>query len=275
MYNAFHIPPLYTAIALASVSAVIVLRKNATVKVLDVVVPIMAGCYFFITLFIIIKNAPLLPSVFQRIFSEAFGLRQAAAGGFGAVIMNGVKRGLFSNEAGSGSAPCAAAAADIDHPAKEGLLQAFGVFLDTIVICSCSAMIMLLAPAESIDGLVGMDLLQAAMEYHLGRFGVVFIALTLLLFSFSTFIGVLFYARSNVAYLCGDNWASQTAYKVLALVMLFIGCLAAYTFVWDLGDVGIALMTIFNMIVLFPMSKEALASLRDYERLMKQRKQAK
>ena len=275
MYNAFHIPPLYTAIALAAVSAVIVLRKNATVKVLDVVVPIMAGCYFFITLFIIVKNASLLPSVFQRIFAEAFGLRQAAAGGFGAVIMNGVKRGLFSNEAGSGSAPCAAAAADIDHPAKEGLLQAFGVFLDTIVICSCSAMIMLLAPAESVDGLAGMDLLQAAMEYHLGRFGVVFIALTLLLFSFSTFIGVLFYARSNVAYLCGDNWASQTAYTVLALVMLFIGCLAAYTFVWDLGDVGIALMTIFNMIVLFPMSGEALASLWDYEAIMKRRKQRK
>ncbi|MGN8890183.1 alanine/glycine:cation symporter family protein [Dysosmobacter sp. HCP28S3_G4] len=275
MYNAFHIPPLYTAIALAAVSAVIVLRKNATVKVLDVVVPIMAGCYFFITLFIIVKNVSLLPSVFQRIFAEAFGLRQAAAGGFGAVIMNGVKRGLFSNEAGSGSAPCAAAAADIDHPAKEGLLQAFGVFLDTIVICSCSAMIMLLAPAESVDGRAGMDLLQAAMEYHLGRFGVVFIALTLLLFSFSTFIGVLFYARSNVAYLCGDNWASQTAYKVLALVMLFIGCLAAYTFVWDLGDVGIALMTIFNMIVLFPMSGEALASLRDYEAIMKRRKQRK
>ena len=275
MYNAFQIPPLYTAIALAAVSAVIVLRKNATVKVLDVVVPIMAGCYFFITLFIIVKNASLLPSVFQRIFAEAFGLRQAAAGGFGAVIMNGVKRGLFSNEAGSGSAPCAAAAADIDHPAKEGLLQAFGVFLDTIVICSCSAMIMLLAPAESVDGLAGMDLLQAAMEYHLGRLGVVFIALTLLLFSFSTFIGVLFYARSNVAYLCGDNWASQTAYKVLALVMLFIGCLAAYTFVWDLGDVGIALMTIFNMIVLFPMSGEALASLRDYEAIMKRRKQRK
>ena len=275
MYNAFQIPPLYTAIALVAVSAVIVLRKNATVKVLDVVVPIMAGCYFFITLFIIIKNASLLPGVFQRIFAEAFGLRQAVAGGFGAVIMNGVKRGLFSNEAGSGSAPCAAAAADIDHPAKEGLLQAFGVFLDTIVICSCSAMIMLLAPAERIEGLAGMDLLQAAMEYHLGRFGVVFIALTLLLFSFSTFIGILFYARSNVAYLCGDNWASQTAYKVLALVMLFIGCLAAYTFVWDLGDVGIALMTIFNMIVLLPMSKEALVSLRDYETVIKRRKQAK
>ncbi len=275
MQNAFHIPPLYTAIALVAVSAVIVLRKNATVKVLDVVVPIMAGCYFFITLFIIFKNAALLPSVFQRIFAEAFGLRQAAAGGLGAVIMNGIKRGLFSNEAGSGSAPCAAAAADIDQPVKEGLLQAFGVFLDTIVICSCSAMIMLLAPEERIGGLQGMDLLRAAMEYHLGKFGVVFIALTLLLFSFSTFIGILFYARSNVAYLCGDNWTSQTAYKLLALAMLFIGCMAAYTFVWDLGDVGIALMTVFNMIALFPLSGEALAALRDYEALMKQRKAAK
>ena len=270
--NAFHIPPMYTAIALVAVSAVIVLRKNATVKVLDVMVPIMAGCYFFVTLFIIGKNITLIPSVFQRIFAEAFGLRQVVAGGFGAVIMNGVKRGLFSNEAGSGSAPCAAAAADIDHPAKEGLLQSFGVFLDTIVICSCSAMIMLLAPEQAVAGLEDMDLLQAAMEYHLGSFGVVFIAVTLLLFSFSTFIGVLFYARGNVAYLFGDNWTSQTLYKLLALVMLFVGCLAAYTFVWDLGDVGIGLMTIFNMIALFPMTKEALASLREYEEILKQRK---
>ena len=270
--NAFHIPPLYTAIALAAVSAVIVLRKNATVKVLDILVPIMAGCYCFVTLFIIIKNAALLPAVFQRIFAEAFGIRQVAAGGFGAVIMNGVKRGLFSNEAGSGSAPCAAAAADIDHPAKEGLLQSFGVFLDTIVICSCSAMIMLLAPEQTLQGLEGMDLLQAAMEYHLGTFGVIFIAVTLLLFSFSTFIGVLFYARSNVAYLFGDNWVSQTVYKLLALVMLFVGCLAAYTFVWDLGDVGIGLMTIFNMIALFPMAKEALISLSEYEALLKRGK---
>lgn len=272
MENAFGIPPLYTAIALVAVSAIIVLRKHATVKVLDIVVPIMAGCFFVATLIIIGKNISALPAVFQRIFEEAFGIRQVAAGGLGAVIMNGVKRGLFSNEAGSGSAPCAAAAADIDHPAKEGLLQAFGVFVDTLVICSCSAMIMLLAPAELLEGLTGMDLLQTAMQYHFGSFGVVFIALTLLLFSFSTFIGILFYARSNVAYLFGDNWTSQTAYKVLALVMLFIGCLATYTFVWDLGDVGIGLMTIFNMLALFPMSKEALASLREYEAKIKLRK---
>ena len=269
--NAFHIPPLYTTILLVLIAAIIVLRKNATVKVLDIIVPIMAGLYFFVTIFIIAKNITLLPSVFQQIFSEAFGLRQVAAGGFGALLMNGVNRGLFSNEAGSGSAPCAAAAADINHPVKEGLLQAFGVFIDTIVICSCSAMIMLLTPSALTEGLVGMDLLQEAMRYHLGEFGVIFIAATLWLFSFSTFIGVLFYARSNVAYLFGDNWLSQTLYKVLALIMLFIGGLAAYTFVWDLGDVGIGMMTIFNMIALIPLSRQAIDALKEYERTKKPR----
>ncbi|MGI6080405.1 MAG: alanine/glycine:cation symporter family protein [Candidatus Avilachnospira sp.] len=267
--NAFSIPPLYSTIALVAVAAVIVLRKNATVKVLDIIVPVMAACYFFITLFIIVKNAPLLPSVFARIFSEAFGLRQAVGGGIGAVIMNGAKRGLFSNEAGSGSAPCAAAAADISHPAKAGLLQSLGVFIDTIVICSCSAMIMLLTPESMTSGLEGMDLLQTAMNYHLGGFGVIFIAVILWLFSFSTFLGILFYARSNVAYLFGDNELSQLLYKLLALLMLFVGGLAAYQFVWDLGDVGIGLMTIFNMIALFPLAPKALDALRDYEKKLK------
>ena len=263
--NAFHIPPLWSTVALVALAAVIVLRRNATVKVLDIMVPVMAACYFFITLFIIVKNAGALPAVFERIFLEAFGLRQAVAGGIGAVIMNGAKRGLFSNEAGSGSAPCAAAAADVSHPAKGGLLQALGVFIDTLLICSCSAMIMLLTPESMTQGLEGMDLLQTAMQYHLGGFGVVFTAVILWLFSFSTFIGILFYARSNVAYLFGDKWAWQTAYKLLALVMLFIGGLAAYQFVWDLGDVGVGLMTVFNMIALIPLAPKALAALRDYE----------
>ena len=264
--NAFRIPPLYTTVALVVVAAVIVLRKNATVKVLDIMVPVMALLYLLVTVFIIVKNAGLLPSVFQRIFAEAFGIRQAAAGGLGAVIMNGAKRGLFSNEAGSGSAPCAAAAADISHPAKEGLLQALGVFIDTILICSCTAMIMLLAPEELTSGLSGMDLLQAAMNHHLGETGVIFVALILWLFSFSTFIGILFYARSNVAYLFGDRWNAQIVYKVFALVMLFVGGLAAYTFVWDLGDVGVGLMTIFNMTAILPLASEAVASLKDYEK---------
>lgn len=264
--NAFHIPPLYTTIVLVAVAAVIVLRKNATVKVLDMIVPIMAVCYFFITLFIIIVNFRSIPGVFGRIFEEAFGIRQVVSGGFGAVLMNGVKRGLFSNEAGSGSAPCAAAAAECDNPVRAGLTQALGVFIDTIIICSCTAMIMLIAPEKIIAGKAGMDLLQSAMQYHLGRFGVIFIALTLFLFSFSTFLGILFYARSNVAYLFGDKWIWQTLYKIVALIMLFIGGIATYTFVWDLGDVGIGLMTIFNIGMLYLMGGQALKALSEYEK---------
>ena len=168
-------------------------------------VTIMACAYFIFTVIIILTHLGQMPDVFARIFQEAFGFRQVAAGGFGAVLMNGVKRGLFSNEAGSGS-------------------------------CTCTAMILLLVPQELTNGLVGMDLLQSAMQYHLGTFGTIFIAATLAMFSFSTFIGILFYARSNVAYLFGNKWCYQTAYKIVALVMLFIGGLAAYTTVWDLGD---------------------------------------
>lgn len=264
--NAFNIPPLYTTIALVILAAVIVLRKNATVKVLDVLVPVMAVLYFVITLIIIGMNITALPGVFQRIFEEAFGIRQFAGGSFGAILMNGVKRGLFSNEAGSGSAPCAAAAAEGKTPVTMGLVQSLGVFIDTIVICSCTAFIMLLVPQEVTDGLSGMALLQTAMEFHLGRFGVIFIAVTLAMFSFSTFLGILFYARSNVAYLFGDKWCWQMAYKVLALVMLFIGGIAAYTFVWDMGDVGIGLMTLFNISILYPLSKEAFQALGQYEK---------
>lgn len=273
--TAFGIPPLASTILIVALAAVIVLRKNATVKVLDIIVPIMAALYFCLAIIVIIKNINILPDVFVRIFEEAFGIRQVAAGGFGAALMNGVKRGLFSNEAGSGSAPCAAAAADVDHPAKSGLFQALGVLIDSVVICSCTAFIMLLAPAELLSGLSGMELLQTAMMHHFGYPGVVITAVTLWLFCFSTFIGILFYARSNVAYLFGNNWTAQTLYKILALVMLFIGGLAAYTFVWDLSDIGIGLMTIFNMIVLIPMSGQAIQLLKDYQEKKKQEKQAR
>ena len=264
--NAFHIPPIVTTVILVFLAAVIVLQKNATIKLLDILVPIMAGSFFAITVFIILLNVRQLPAVFARIFSEAFGLRQAVSGGLGAVIMNGIKRGLFSNEAGSGSAPCAAAAAEGNDPSRTGLIQALGVLIDTIVICSCTAMIMLLVPEEITAGLSGMDLLQTAMYHHLGSAGVIFIAITLALFSFSTFIGILFYARSNIAYLFGDRWCWQTAYKVLALVMLFIGGLQQYTVVWDLGDVGIGLMTVFNILFLYPMSGEVLKLLEKYKK---------
>ena len=136
-------------------------------------------------------------------------------------------------------------------------------------------MIMLLAPEELISGLEGMELLQTAMRHHFGQVGVVFSAVTLWLFSFSTFIGVLFYARSNVAYLLGDHWWGQTLYKIFALAMLFIGGLAAYSFVWDLGDIGIALSTVFNMIAIIPMSGQAIRALNDYTAMRKREKAEK
>ncbi|MBQ8611247.1 MAG: alanine:cation symporter family protein [Oscillospiraceae bacterium] len=272
--DAFRIPPIVSTVILVALAAIIVLRRNATVKVLDVIVPIMAALYFFIALTIIFMNLELLPTMFRRIFEEAFGLRQVVAGGFGAALMNGVKRGLFSNEAGSGSAPCAAAAADVSHPAKAGLIQAFGVIIDTIVICSCTAFIMLLAPEEKLVGLEGMALLQTAMRHHFGDIGAIFTAVSLWLFSFSTFIGILYYARSNVAYLFGDSWRSQNIFKIISLVMLFIGGLAAYTFVWDLSEIGVGLMTVFNMIVLLPMSGRAIRSLNEYTAMRKEEKAA-
>lgn len=149
-----------------------------------------------------------------------------------------------------------------------GLVQALES-LSTRRICSCTAMLMLLAPQNLTNGLTGMNLLQTAMNYHLGGFGVVFIAAILWMFSFSTFLGILFYARSNVAYLFGDKWGWQTAYKVLALVMLFIGGIQTYTFVWDLGDVGIGLMTIFNIFILYAMSGQAIKELKNYEETKK------
>lgn len=262
--STFNIDPLYTSIALVILCAVVVLRKNTTVKVLDIMVPVMAVLYFVATIVFMVINFRALPGVFEQIFAEAFGLRPAIGGTLGAVISMGAQRGLFSNEAGSGSAPCAAAAADIDNPVKGGLLQAFGVFIDTIIICTCTAMLVLIANPTNTGDPAAM--LNEAMNFHMGYAGEVFMSVILFLFCVSTLLGVLFYARSNVAYLFGDNWTSQTLYKVFALVMLFMGGLSTAADTWHFADIGIALMTVFNLMALFPMSKEPLRMLKEYKK---------
>ena len=237
-------------------------------KVSEIVVPFMAVLYVVLAVIIMVTNITAIPAAIVTIVKSAFTGSALAGGAMGSMIVamqKGIARGIFSNESGLGSAPIAAAAAQTKEPARQGLVSMTGTFIDTIVICSCTAMIMLLVPEDLVAGLSGMELLQTAMRYHLGEFGVIFIAATLFMFSFSTFLGILFYARSNVAYLFGDNWLSQTAYKVMALVMLFAGGLAAYTVVWDLGDVGIGLMTIFNTAILYLLGGEALKELREYE----------
>ena len=237
-------------------------------KVSEIVVPFMAVLYVVLAVIIMVTNITAIPAAIVTIVKSAFTGSALAGGAMGSMIVamqKGIARGIFSNESGLGSAPIAAAAAQTKEPARQGLVSMTGTFIDTIVICSCTAMIMLLVPEDLVAGLSGMELLQTAMRYHLGEFGEIFIAATLFMFSFSTFLGILFYARSNVAYLFGDNWLSQTAYKVMALVMLFAGGLAAYTVVWDLGDVGIGLMTIFNTAILYLLGGEALKELREYE----------
>ncbi len=267
-FNAFRIEPIYTSIAMSLLATLALFgkgHKDKIVSILNTLVPIMAVLYFILTIFILVKNITNVPGMFINIFEQAFGFKQVVAGTFGSILMQGIKRGLFSNEAGSGSAPCAAAAADVEHPAEQGLLQALGVFIDTLVLCSCTAFVMLLTPETVRKGKVGMDLLQSSMTYHIGFLGTPLMALILFLFSFSTFLGILFYARSNVAFLFGDKMIAQDAYKILAILMMFIGGTAQYLFVWELGDLGIALMTIFNIIAILPMSRIALDSLKDYE----------
>jgi AGCS family alanine or glycine:cation symporter len=265
-HHAFGIPQLNTTIALVLISGCIVLRKNATVKVLSKTVPFVACAYLAVTVYIFCKNIAIVPQMLSNIFLQALGVRQFLGGGLGVIIMNGVKRGLFSNEAGSGSAPCAAAAATVIHPVSQGLIQALGVFIDTLVICSCSAFVMLLAPTSVTQGLTGMAILQAAMNYHMGNFGSIFVAGIIFLLSFSNVAGILFYARGNVAYIFGNTWSAQTGYKIFVLGMLFIGGIAAYEIVWELGDLGVALMTVFNMMAVLPLSGQAFKALRDYER---------
>ncbi len=263
--NAFGIPRIYTVSVLVIAAAFIIFGKsNKTAKVLDKLVPIMAGAYSVAVIYIIAANITLLPKVLMSIFANAFGIEQVVGGGLGVVIMSGIKRGLFSNEAGSGSAPCAAAAAEVSHPAKQGLIQSLGVFIDTLVICSATAFVILLADPSITKGFTGMTLLQTAMKYHLGEFGVIFIAIVLLLFSFSTFLGILFYAKSNVSFLV-EGKRAQNVYKVFALFMMFVGGLSQYLFVWALADMGVGLMTVFNLFAIVPLSKIAIDSLKDYE----------
>ena len=260
---------LVIGIVLAVLIALILLGGIKRIgQVTEKLVPFMAVIYVLLAAGVVLLNLKNIPHVFVSIFEGAFtptSVTGGAVGSFFISMKKGVSRGIFSNEAGLGTGSIAHACADTKKPVKQGFFGIFEVFIDTIVICSCTAMIMLLVPEKLVAGKEGMDLLQTAMRYHLGEFGVIFIAVTLFLFSFSTFLGILFYARCNVAYLFGDKWCWQTAYKVLALVMLFIGGIATYTFVWDLGDVGIGLMTIFNIAALYLMGGQALDELKAYE----------
>ncbi len=246
-------------------------RKDKIVRVLEKMVPFMAFAYLILVAFILVKNITLIPDVFKRIFEEAFGIKQAIGGSFGAVVMEGVKRGLFSNEAGTGSAPSAAAAAEVDHPAKQGLIQALGVYVDTLIICTATALVVLVTNEKVTKGLGGMTLLQEAFRYHVGNWGVIFIAFVLFLFAFSTALGITYYAKPNLVFIADKDWL-QTAFKIFACCMLFYGGMKQAFLVWALADLGLGLMAIVNISAIIPLRKYAFNSLKDYEKRLKENK---
>ena len=233
-------------------------------RVSSILVPIMAIGYFILALFVVITNINMIPHVFKLIIESAFGFEQVAGGGLGMTIMVGVKRGLFSNEAGEGSAPNVAATADISHPVKQGLIQALGVFTDTLLVCSCTAFMVLVSGLYTTEGLEGIQLTQASLESQVGSWGTIFVAISLFLFAFSSIIGNYYYGEANIRFLTDKKWV-LTVFRILSGGgFVFLGAVASFEFVWNMGDLFMALVTLCNLIALAFLSKYAFKLLKNY-----------
>ncbi|CEH35093.1 alanine/glycine:cation symporter family protein [Romboutsia lituseburensis] len=262
--NAFGISNLMMGLILAVLTALVIFGGvHRVAKVSEVIVPILAGLYILIALFIIATNITQLPGVFKLIFESAFGIREVAMGTMGGMMLTGIKRGLFSNEAGMGSAPNAAATADTSHPVKQGLIQSLGVFTDTIVICSCTAFIILLYPTYMETGLTGIELTQAALTAHIGPIGNIFIAVCIFLFAFSSIVGNYYYGQSNMEFI-KLNKTVLNIFRALVVCMVLFGSVAKVQIVWNLADVFMGLMAIINLIAIALLGKYAFIALEDY-----------
>lgn len=263
--QAFSINKFWVGMALVITSAVIIFGGvHRIAKFTEVVVPIMAIAYILIALFVILKNITLVPDVIVLIFKNAFGIDQMIGGGIGSAIMLGIKRGLFSNEAGMGSAPNAAAAAETSHPAKQGLIQTLGVFTDTLLICSCTAFIILLSGAYTNQDLNGIQLTQIALSSQVGNWGNIFIAFAILLFAFSSIIGNYYYGESNIKFMSTNKWL-LLIYRFCVLGMIVFGTFAQNALVWDMADLFMGFMALINLIAIFGLRKVAFTTLKDYK----------
>ena len=226
-------------------------------------VPVMAVGYILLALGVVIYNIAEIPSVLAHIFRSAFGWEQAVGGGMGAAVMQGIKRGLFSNEAGMGSAPNVAATATTSHPVKQGFIQALGVFTDTLVICTCTAFIILVSNPSPDASLNGIQLTQAAFTAQVGSLGSVFVAVAILLFAFSSIIGNYYYGEANIRFISRKP-VYLWVYRVLVSGMVMCGAVMSLDLAWSLADVTMGLMTICNLIAIVLLSRQALWLLRDY-----------
>ncbi|MBR4805350.1 MAG: alanine:cation symporter family protein, partial [Bacteroidales bacterium] len=265
MEEAFGLSPMLVAIILSVTALIIVFGGiHRIANVSSILVPIMALGYFILVVVIIIMNYELIPYVFKVIITNAFGLEQSVGGAIGATIMTGVKRGLFSNEAGEGSAPNVAATATVSHPVKQGLIQALGVFTDTLLVCSCTAFVILISGLYKVPELNGIALTQSALESEIGSSGPTFIAVAIFLFAFSSIIGNYYYGEANIRFMT-SNKSVLTAYRILSGgVVVFFGALATLETVWNFGDLFMALITICNLIAIIALGKYAFRLLDDY-----------
>lgn len=230
----------------------------------SVLVPVMAVGYFVLALVVIAMNFEHIPHVFRVIIDSAFGLRQAVGGTVGAAIMNGVKRGLFSNEAGEGSAPNAAATAAVSHPVKQGLIQSLGVFTDTLLVCSCTAFIILISGVYENPELNGIVLTQSALESEVGQWGRVFVAVAIFLFAYSSIIGNYYYGEANIRFMTGSPKALTLFRLCSGGVMVMFGALVSLDTVWSIIDLCMALLTACNLIAIVLLGKYAFRLLDDY-----------
>lgn len=248
--------------------AIIIGGVQRVAKVSGIIVPVMAVLYILVSLFVILKNIGEVPGIILLIFENAFGIKQAVGGSLGGVILIGIKRGLFSNEAGMGSAPNAAATANVSHPVKQGLIQTLAVFNDTIIICSCTAFIILLSDVDLSGGLTGIQLTQNALSSQIGSIGSTFIAICILLFAFSSIIGNYYYGESNIEFLT-DKKIYIGIYRAGVGAMVLFGSVASLDVVWNMADVFMAVMAIINLIAITALGKFAYRALEDYRKQKK------
>lgn len=277
MQEAFGWSPLWVGAALAAIALFIVfggIQRIAHVS--SVLVPVMAIGYVVLAVVVIVMNIGLIPHVLKVIVLDAFGLEQIAGGGIGATIMNGVKRGLFSNEAGEGSAPNVAATASVTHPVKQGLIQALGVFTDTLLVCSCTAFIILISGLYQVPSLNGIALTQSALQSEVGASGPVFVAVAIFLFAFSSIIGNYYYGEANIRFITAHSSRrtinrSLTVYRLFSAgVMVVFGAMASFELVWNIVDFFMAFLTACNLVAIVLLGRYAFRLLDDYRRQKRQ-----
>lgn len=238
----------------------------------SVIVPIMAGAYLLIGLYTIVMNITELPRVFSMIFSQAFDFRAFAGGMAGSAVVIGIKRGLFSNEAGMGSAPNASASASVSHPAKQGMVQVLSVFIDTLLICSATAMMLLLSGVQGESGVLdGIPFVQKAISANVGNWGIHFITLSIFAFAFSSLIGNYYYAESNILFI-KNNKKLLFIFRITCLLAVFFGAQADFSMMWNIADITMGCMATVNILVILVLGNTAMKVLKDYE---KQKKKGK